>query len=107
MPEQILEELARIALSVQKEFKEERRLLSFREYLTLFATDAVRHSRDASRYLRDMFDHFGRETVNRPWGELARFRLFDLPFLEPGEARSDALVGQEAVQAEIYRALSN
>src|SRR5882724_6733281 len=107
MPEQILEELARIALSVQKEFKEERRLLSFREYLTLFATDAVRHSRDASRYLRDMFDHFGRETVNRPWGELSRFRLFDLPFLEPGEARSDALVRQEAVQAEIYRALSN
>ena len=50
MPERILEELSRIALSVQKEFKEERRLLSFREYLTLFATDAVRHSRDASRY---------------------------------------------------------
>ncbi|MEO7035405.1 MAG: serine protein kinase PrkA [Polyangiaceae bacterium] len=107
MPERILEELARIALSVQKEFKEERRLLSFNEYLTLFATDCVRHSRDASRYVRDMFDHFGRETVTRPWGELSRFRLFDLPFLEPGEARSDALVGQEAVQAEIYRALSN
>ncbi|MEO8902420.1 MAG: serine protein kinase PrkA [Polyangiaceae bacterium] len=107
MPERILEELARIALSVQKEFKEERRLLSFNEYLKLFATDCVRHSRDASRYVRDMFDHFGRETVTRPWGELSRFRLFDLPFLAPGEARSDALVGQEAVQAEIYRALSN
>ncbi len=107
MPERILEELARIALAVQKEFKEERRLLSFREYLALFATDSVRHSRDASRYLRDMFDHFGRETVLRPWGELVRYRLFDLPFLEPGEARSDALVGQEAVQAEIYRTLSN
>ncbi|MEP7049471.1 MAG: serine protein kinase PrkA [Pseudomonadota bacterium] len=107
MPERILEELSRIAHSVQKEFKEERRLLSFNEYLTLFATDAVRHSRDASRYMRDMFDHFGRETVTRPWGELSRFRLFDLPFLEPGESRSDALVGQEAVQAEIYRALSN
>lgn len=107
MPERILEDLQRIALSVQKEFKEERRLLSFREYLTLFATNTVRHSRDASRYLRDMFDHFGRETVQRPWGELSRFRLFDLPFLDPGEARSDALVGQEAVQSEIYRALSN
>jgi len=105
--ERILEDLQRIALLVQKEFKEERRLLSFREYLTLFATGPVRYSRDASRYLRDMFDHFGRETVTRPWGELSRFRLFDLPFLEPGEARSDALVGQEAVQAEIYRTLSN
>ncbi len=107
MPARILEDLQRIALSVQKEFKEERRLLSFREYLTLFATDTVRYSRDASRYLRDMFDHYGRETVNRPWGELSRFRLFDLPFLDASESRSDALVGQEAVQAEIYRALSN
>jgi len=105
--ERILEDLQRIALLVQKEFKEERRLLSFREYLTLFATDPVRHSRDSSRYLRDMFDHFGRETVQRPWGELSRFRLFDLPFLDASEARSDALVGQEAVQSEIYRALSN
>ncbi|MEO6603798.1 MAG: serine protein kinase PrkA [Polyangiaceae bacterium] len=107
MPERILEDLQRIALSVQKEFKEERRLLSFREYLTLFATDTVRYSRDASRYLRDMFDHYGRETVTQPWGEQSRFRLFDLPFLDAGESRSDALVGQEAVQAEIYRALSN
>jgi serine protein kinase len=105
--ERILEDLQRIALLVQKEFKEERRLLSFREYLSLFATDPIRHSRDSSRYLRDMFDHFGRETVARPWGELSRFRLFDLPFLDPNEARSDALVGQEAVQSEIYRALSN
>lgn len=105
--ERILEDLSRIALQVQKEFKEERRLLSFREYLTLFASDPVRHSRDASRYLRDMFDHFGRETVERPWGELSRFRLFDLPFLDKAESRSDALVGQEAVQSEIYRALSN
>ena len=90
--ERILEDLQRIALLVQKEFKEERRLLSFREYLTLFATDPIRHSRDSSRYLRDMFDHFGRETVARPWGELSRFRLFDLPFLDQSEARSDALV---------------
>jgi serine protein kinase len=105
--ERILEDLQRIALLVQKEFKDERRLLSFREYLTLFATDPVRHSRDSSRYMRDMFDHFGREVVMRPWAELSRFRLFDLPFLDPGEARSDALVGQEAVQSEIYRALSN
>ncbi len=105
--ERILEDLQRIALQVQKEFKEERRLLSFREYLTLFASDPVRHSRDSSRYLRDMFDHFGRETVERPWGELSRFRLFDLPFLDKTDSRSDALVGQEAVQSEIYRALSN
>jgi predicted Ser/Thr protein kinase len=103
----ILEDLRRIALNVEKEFKQERRLLSFGEYLALFASDPVRHARDASRYLRDTFDHFGRETVSRPWGEQARFKLFDQPFLEPDESRRDSLVGQEAVQGEIYRVLSN
>ena len=83
MPERILDDLQRIALSVQKEFKEERRLLSFREYLTLFATDCVRHSRDASRYLRYMFDHFGRETVARPY-ENMDFRAF--PVEKRGES---------------------
>ena len=64
--ERILEDLQRIALNVEKEFKQELRLLSFREYLALFASDPVRHARDASRYMRDMFDHYGRDTITRP-----------------------------------------
>jgi len=67
----------------------------------------VRYSRDAARYLRDMFEHYGHETVDRPWGKLTRFRLFDLPFLEQRERSREALVGQEAVQAELFRVLSN
>jgi predicted Ser/Thr protein kinase len=105
--DRILQDLARIAEQVERSFKEERRLLSFREYLALFATDPVRHSRDAARYVRDMFDHFGRVTVERPWGSLTRFRLFDLPFLEDADQQREALVGQEAVQLELYRALNN
>jgi predicted Ser/Thr protein kinase len=105
--DRILEELARIAEQVERSFKEERRLLSFREYLALFATDPVRHSRDAARYVRDMFDHFGRVPSERPWGSLTRFRLFDLPFLEDADRQREALVGQEAVQLELYRALNN
>jgi serine protein kinase len=105
--DRILEDLARIAEQVERSFKEERRLLSFREYLALFATDPVRHSRDASRYVRDMFDHFGRVQAERPWGTLTRFRLFDLPFLDDGDRQREALVGQEAVQLELYRALNN
>src|SRR5262249_48040420 len=82
-----------------------------------------RHGRDAARYVRDMFDHFGTRTVTRPWGELTRWRLFDLPW-EPEPLRSSsvdgrpgrvlsthgrdaALVGHEELQAEIYRVLSN
>jgi serine protein kinase len=103
----ILDELQTIAEGVEQTFKRERRLLSFREYLELFATDPVRHSRDACRYLRDMFDYYGRVTVYKPWGELSRFKLFDLPFLDRSAAGADALVGQELVQQEIYRALNN
>ena len=103
----ILDELHRITQRVEQDFKVERRLLSFREYLELFATDPGRYSRDACRYVRDMFEYYGREKIARPWGEETRFRLFDLPFLEPAEAAREALVGQEQVQEEIFRALEN
>lgn len=105
--DRILEDLARIAEQVERSFKEERRLLSFREYLALFATEPVRHSRDAARYVRDMFDYFGRVPSERPWGALTRFKLFDLPFLDDADRQREALVGQEAVQLELYRALNN
>ena len=101
----ILDELRQIATQVQRGFEQERRVLSFQEYLELFAADPVRHSRDAARYLRDMFEHYGRNSVERPWGAETRFALFDQPFEDAG-AR-DALVGQEALQGELFRALNN
>src|SRR5690242_2464924 len=106
-PRRILDDLDSIARRVQTEFKDARRRLSFQEYLELFATDPVRHSRDASRYVRDMFDHYGRTDIERPTGKTTRFRLFDLPFLDAEHARREMLVGQEEVQNEIYRILSN
>ena len=103
----VLEELSGITQRVEREFRDGRRLLSFREYLELFATNPVRHSRDACRYLRDMFDYYGRAELERPWGPESRFKLFDLPFVDPAEAAREALVGQEQVQREVYRALEN
>jgi len=103
----ILDELSGITQRVEQDFKVERRLLSFREYLELFASDPLRYSRDACRYLRDMFEYYGQAAVQRPWGEEKRFRLFDLPFLDPAEAARDSLVGEEQVQQEIFRALEN
>jgi predicted Ser/Thr protein kinase len=103
----ILAQLDDIARDVQREFKEGRRLLSFQEYLELVAKEPARYSRDAARYLRDAFDHFGRVQLKRPWGEITRFKLFDLPWLDQAAAQRSALVGQEQVQEEIYRALSN
>jgi serine protein kinase len=120
-----------IAEQVEARFRGGRRVLSFAEFLALFDGDPVRHSRDASRYLRDVFDHYGKTTIAHPWGEFTRFNLFDLPWepsppsIEPkersgaaaptGKANASterplprgALIGQEQVQEEIYRALSN
>lgn len=103
----VVDELRSIAGAIQADFARERRVLSFQEYLELFAQDPVRHSRDAAMYLRDAFDFYGREEVERPWGAQERFRLFDQPFAEAGDRARDALVGQELVQSEIYRVLSN
>jgi predicted Ser/Thr protein kinase len=107
-----LAELDRIALNMERRFQEGRRVLSFQEYLELFATCPARFARDAARYVRDMFDHFGTRVVHRPWGELVRYNLFDLPWEAPEagaryQRREAALVGQEELQGEIYRCLSN
>jgi predicted Ser/Thr protein kinase len=98
-----------IAEHVEQRFRSSRRVLSFAEFLALFDEHPVRYSRDASRYLRDVFDHFGKVTVRHPWGEFSRFRLFDMPWevAPTGGLPRGALIGQEHVQEEIYRALSN
>ena len=98
-----------IAEHVEQRFRAGRRVLSFVEFLALLDADPVRHSRDASRYLRDAFDHYGTSPVRHPWGEFTRYKLFDLPW-EQAEGQGlprGALIGQEHVQEEIYRALSN
>ncbi|MDX2051140.1 MAG: serine protein kinase PrkA [Polyangiaceae bacterium] len=107
MASSVLEELRKIATDIRASFQEEKRRLSFQEYLELFETDPVRHSRDASRYVRDMFTFYGTEEVQHPFGVATRFKLFDLPFSDPEVARREALVGQEALQQEIFRSLNN
>lgn len=126
MSRTVATELFAVASAVEKRFLEGRRVLSFAEYLDLFAQDPVRYSRDASRYVRDCFDHYGNRTVTTPWGDFTRYNLFDLPW-EPEPTgppslrgpnpssvagarppdRRGALIGQEQVQAELYRVLSN
>ncbi len=76
-------------------------MLSFAEYLALFAQSPAAFSRDASRYLRDAFDHFGVDEVERPWGTERRYRLFDQAFAT-GE---QTLFGQEPIQAAIAAVL--
>lgn len=105
--------ITQVAETVEKRFQRARRVLSFSEYLELFATEPVRYSRDASRYLRDAFEHYGTTEVDYPWGKFTRWNLFDLPWEVPTGAGAKnalprgALVGQEQVQGEIHRSLSN
>jgi predicted Ser/Thr protein kinase len=98
-------EINAVAESVEKRFQRGRRVLSFAEYLDLFASDPVRFARDSSRYLRDCFDHFGTIPVEHPWGRFTRWKLFDLGW-DPAQSHH-ALIGQEQVQEEIYRSISN
>jgi serine protein kinase len=110
----VRQELGQIGDKVRERFEAQKRVLSFQEYLGEFLDHPWRHSRDAARYLRDCFDHFGSYDVERPWGTVRRFRLFDLPFeraadavLGEGRRRSDHLVGHETIQNRVYAILSN
>ena len=98
-------EIGAVAESVEKRFLKGRRVLAFSEYLDLFASAPVRFARDASRYLRDCFDHYGTTVVEQPWGKFTRWNLFDLPW--DALQAPHALIGQEQVQEEIYRSISN
>jgi predicted Ser/Thr protein kinase len=105
-------DILKVAESVEKRFQLGRRVLSFEQYLELFTQNPRRYARDASRYVRDVFDHYGTRPVKHPWGEFTRYNLFDLPWeeesaLHKNTAKRFALLGQEHVQEEIYRSLSN
>src|SRR5450432_4550610 len=95
--------LLHTAGELRESFARNRRVMSFGEYFTLFGADAGRQVRSAAHYVRDVFDHFGTETVRTPRGVMTRWRLFDCPW----DAGKDALMGQEEVQAAVYRLISN
>jgi serine protein kinase len=100
--------LADIAVGVEKSFHQGNRVLSFEQYLDLFASHPARYGRNAAQYVRDMFAFYGTRQVDRPWGRMTRFNLFDAPWAA-GEslALQPRLVGQERLQNEVYRALLN
>jgi serine protein kinase len=102
-----LAELDTIAETLEERFKTAKTILSFGEYLELFAEDPRRYGRDAATYVRDMFDHYGTQVVDKPWGKLIRYRLFDIPWADRGDARDMPLIGHEELQGEMYRSLSN
>src|SRR4051812_32807543 len=97
----LADEITNVAKEVEEKFAAEKRVLSFDEYLALFAKDPANQARDAARYLLGVFDHYGTRTVSYPWGDYTRYNLFDLPW-EANDRRHGltrgSLVGQEPVQ---------
>ncbi len=100
-------ELASIADDLERRFRASKTVLSFREYLELFAENPKRHGRDAATYVRDMFEHYGTETVEKPWGKLVRYKLFDLPWETDPRSREVPLIGHEELQSTLFKFLAN
>jgi len=94
---------------VRRSFVANKTILAFQEYMEAFFEAPRVHARDAAQYIRDCFDYYGTETVQRPAGGIRRFKLFDRPFdqtagVQEGEGGAP-VVGQEEVQNAIYRVL--
>jgi len=92
----------RLKREVAERFERERRVLTFDQYLELVRTRPRHHLRDATRYVLDAMEYFGVDVVTRPWGEVRRYRAFELPSRTTEEP---ALVGQEIAQDALHRAL--
>ncbi len=107
-PSQRLDEIGAV---VRDRFESQKRVLSFDEYLTLVTEQPWRHTRDAARYLRDCIDHYGTYEVLSAGRPVRRWRVYDVEFERSAGADErnghDFLVGQERLQADFYRALSN
>jgi serine protein kinase len=105
-------ELDALQATVRERFQAEKRVLSFEEYLDEFCAHPARHTRDAARYVRDCFDHYGSYELQSPLGKRRRFRLFDQEFLDDEARAQDGdgryrLLGHEHVQEFFYRTLLN
>ena len=93
--------LGDIANTMRSAFEAGRRVLSFGEYLDLFASHPARYGRSAPEYVRDMFAFYGTETLDRPWGKLNRFKLFDAPWDSPRPTEARPSSGSNIVPQAI------
>ncbi len=99
----VREQLAALGDGIRDEFVQNRRVLSFAEYLDLCAGAPERQLRSAPQYLVDCMQHYGTSDVEYPWGRVRRWNLFDVPWAN-GDGR---LIGQEQVQNQVYRIVQN
>jgi serine protein kinase len=95
--------LLEVRRRLQHRFEHDRQILSFDQWFDLFCANPRQQGRSIAEYLLDVFDHFGTLTVQRPYGEARRFKLFDMEF----DGAHERLVGHEEVQNDVYTILQN
>ena len=95
--------LGKLSEQFREQFVSGKNVMSFDQYLELFAERPGQLGRNAAEYLKDTVDFFGRDEISAYTGEKSRFTLFDAPFDEGRER----LIGQEEVQQDFYDILSN
>lgn len=95
--------LAQIGQEVRDSYTRNKRVMSFDEFFQLFLSRPEQYARNAAQYIKDVFDYFGTDEIKTPRGATTRWKLFDVPF----DGGRDRLVGQEEVQARVYRVVSN
>lgn len=98
-----LNRLAEISSGVKRRFDQNRTLLTFDAWFEQFLERPAPHLRSAPSYVRDLFDHFGKDERDLPSGKITRYRLFDAPWGN-GDGK---VAGQERIQNEIYRLVNS
>ena len=88
--------------SVKTEYNNRRKVMSYSDYLALYAERPKNNTRDAAGYLLNAIDHFGSITTTHPWGEITRHKIFDQDFT----GGTNKLVGQERAQDALRSALA-
>ena len=97
------ESLQKLGAAIQSGFAANKRVMAFADYLELAAGHPTVQLRSAPQVAVDCFEYFGSREIERPWGRVRRFDLFDCPWAEG----RDRLIGQEEIQNRVYRALRN
>ena len=64
--------LQNVGEQVQQSFLRNKTILAFQEYMEAYFERPRVHARDAAQYIRDCFDFYGSETVQRSSGRLSR-----------------------------------
>ena len=96
-------EIEKFSDAVEKQFKIDRTLLSFEEYLETVKSKPHRYLRSSAQYLVDLFKFYGTKQIELPTGKLTRYCLFDMPFAKG----ANKVIGQEKIQEQIFHCLKN